>query len=125
MSSKQYEKGYGEFSGAYSIDGWAGIAWHILGWKLSPIAVWSCPDCGALGFEREHGGGATTDKGDPACDHANAFWEDEPDYERTGQLIAVMIGDDRHFTVDPSDIHAIAENDYCPECGQIGCHCYR
>jgi hypothetical protein len=60
-------------------------------------------------------------------------WETEPDedtewsgYEnRTGKVIAVMIGDDRHFSVDPDDITPVSEEDYCPECGQIGCHAIR
>lgn len=60
-------------------------------------------------------------------------WETEPDedtewsgYEnRTGNLIAVMIGDDRHFAVDPDDVSELRDDEYCPECGQIGCHCYR
>jgi hypothetical protein len=60
-------------------------------------------------------------------------WETEPDDDtewtgienRTGRIVAVMIGDDRHFSVDPDDVKAIEEGSYCPECGQIGCGCYR
>ena len=44
---------------------------------------------------------------------------------RNGKLIAVMIGDDRMFSVDPDSVHEIDEDSYCPECGQIGCRCYR
>ena len=59
-------------------------------------------------------------------------WETEPDadtewsgYEtRTGNLIAVMIGDDRHFSVDPDDVTPIGRDNYCGGCGQVGCHCY-
>lgn len=56
-------------------------------------------------------------------------WETEPDedtdwsgYEvRTGRLVCIMVGDDRRFTVDPDDVSTLAREEYCSECGQIGC----
>ena len=56
-------------------------------------------------------------------------WHTEPDGEtewsgyevRTGHVVLVMIGDDRHFLYDPEDITPIARDDYCGVCGQIGC----
>ena len=39
----------------------------------------------------------------------------------TGNAIMLMVGDDRRFSVDPSDCEPLAEGDYCPGCGQIGC----
>ena len=56
-------------------------------------------------------------------------WKTEPDedtdwtgYEvRTGQLVAVMVGDDQHWLVDPDDVLPLDRADYCGECGQIGC----
>ena len=56
-------------------------------------------------------------------------WETEPDEDtewsgyknRTGSLVAVMVGDDRHHSVDPSDIEPLTPAEYCSECGQIGC----
>jgi len=91
MTTKHYEKEAGEFPGAYTIDGWRGIAWYILGHEteLDEDTEWS-------GYET-----------------------------RTGNLIAVMVGDDRLFSVDPSTVHPIPEGSFCPECGQIGCGCYR
>jgi hypothetical protein len=55
-------------------------------------------------------------------------WETEPDEDtewsgfenRTGQVVAVMVGDDRHFVFDESEIKPISGEDYCPECGQMG-----
>lgn len=35
-----------------------------------------------------------------------------------------MIGDDQTFTFDVEDLQRIDEEDYCPECGQIGCKAY-
>jgi hypothetical protein len=56
-------------------------------------------------------------------------WETQPDAdtewtgleERTGRVIAVMIGDDYRHSVDLDDITPIAREDYCGSCGQIGC----
>ena len=42
---------------------------------------------------------------------------------RTGDLVMVMVGDDRMHRVDPDDITRIEPDDYCGECGQIGCGC--
>jgi hypothetical protein len=56
-------------------------------------------------------------------------WQTEPDedtewsgiYNRTGMVIAVMVGDDRKHVYDPDDFEPINEEDYCSGCGQIGC----
>lgn len=56
-------------------------------------------------------------------------WETQPDEDtdwsgcedRTGNLVVTMIGDDRKFSVDPAEVSAIADDAFCPECGQIGC----
>lgn len=41
--------------------------------------------------------------------------------ERTGKVVAVMVGDDRRFTFDPSELAPLGDLDYCASCGQIGC----
>lgn len=41
--------------------------------------------------------------------------------EPTGNVIMIMVGDDRKFSVDPGDVTRIADEDYCSSCGQIGC----
>lgn len=56
-------------------------------------------------------------------------WETEPDEDtewsgcenRTGRVVAMMVGDDRKFTFDEDDLTPIAREAYCGECGQIGC----
>jgi len=56
-------------------------------------------------------------------------WETEPDedthwsgYEvRTGNVVAVMVGDDRRFAFEPDDIQPIDPESFCRDCGQIGC----
>ena len=56
-------------------------------------------------------------------------WQTEPDEDpdwtgienRPGRIICRMIGDDRFFDFDPDDVTAIEDDEYCHECGQIGC----
>ena len=39
----------------------------------------------------------------------------------TGRVLAVMVGDDKRHSVDPSDLTLLDNLDYCTECGQVGC----
>jgi hypothetical protein len=56
-------------------------------------------------------------------------WETEPDedtewsgYEvRTGRIVVTMIGDDARHVVDIEDLTPLDREDYCGECGQVGC----
>jgi len=56
-------------------------------------------------------------------------WETQPDedtewtgYEvRTGRVVAVMVGDDSKFAIDPEDIEPLEREAYCGVCGQVGC----
>ena len=56
-------------------------------------------------------------------------WETEPDedtewsgYEnRTGRVVAVMVGDDRKHTFDEDEVQALEREEYCGVCGQMGC----
>lgn len=58
-------------------------------------------------------------------------WETTPDEDtewsgcenRTGQVVCVMVGDDRKFTFDLEDVAPLERAAYCGECGQIGCTC--
>lgn len=57
-------------------------------------------------------------------------WEVEPDedtewsgcYNKTGNLVVVMVGDDKEHLVDPDDLTEMSEDEYCSCCGQVGCH---
>lgn len=56
-------------------------------------------------------------------------WETEPDEDtewsgienRTGRVVARMVGDDARFVFDEDALELIAREDFCGECGQIGC----
>ena len=85
---RHYEEDEETFAAeAYAVDGYAGIAWRVLGWETEP-------------------------------DEDTEWSGDEV---RTGNVVARMVGDDRCFSFEPEDIHAIAREDYCGECGQVGC----
>lgn len=56
-------------------------------------------------------------------------WETEPDEDtewsgienKTGNVVAMMVGDDRHFSFPPDEITPLKREAYCGTCGQIGC----
>ena len=100
---------------------WRGVSLRVRGWALEPYSVWTCLDCGRSGAERPHGGGWILEQGDPNCDHEHASYDEDPEFERTGRVVVVMIGDDKEHLVDPEDISPLDEDAYCHECGQIGC----
>lgn len=39
----------------------------------------------------------------------------------TGMVEVIMVGDDVVHFVDPEDLIEINDDEFCPECGQIGC----
>jgi hypothetical protein len=85
--NNNYEDPNNEFTGNYTVSGYEGIAFYILGYETVPDedTEWS-------GYE-----------------------------VRTGDLVGVMVGDDLHHSIDPSDITAINEDEFCTCCGQVGC----
>src|SRR3990167_1701462 len=106
----------------FTVRGWRGIAFYILGWQTDPVSSIGCTGCDYMATEREHGGGSALNPHFADCpDDAELFVGDEPEYERTGQLLAVMVGDDRHNVVDPADLTELTDDEYCSECGQVGC----
>lgn len=82
---------------AYSVDGYRGIAWYVRGWEIE---------------ERE------SDYFDPETDEYVCTDLIE---ERTGRIVATMVGDNRRFAFDPDEIHPLKRTAYCGTCGQIGC----
>jgi hypothetical protein len=39
----------------------------------------------------------------------------------TGNVIMVMVGDDKSHSVDPEDVSTLPDGSYCLDCGQVGC----
>lgn len=81
--------------------------------------------------DSDHAGAYTVDGWGQGIAWHVLGWETQPDadtewsgYEvRTGNVVAVMVGDDRHFSIDPENIKPLAREDFCGECGQVGCTC--
>lgn len=85
---RQYQNDNKAFGGdAYSVEGYRGIAWRVLGWELE----------------------------------ADEDTEWSGYYNQTGRVLAIMVGDDRVFDFEPSELTKLDELDYCHVCGQIGC----
>ncbi len=45
-------------------------------------------------------------------------WVDDTE---CGDVLVVMVGDDRKHRVSVDDLELLGDLDYCAECGQIGC----
>jgi hypothetical protein len=59
----------------------------------------------------------TDDNGDEyECDSDEGEWVDNED-----RVIVTMVGDDRKHEVDPSDLAALPDDEFCDGCGSIGC----
>lgn len=84
----------------YAVAGWPGVAFYLTGWPQRWIpATYLEVD----GQEYE-------------CDDGEGEWEDDT---TSGDVMAVMVGDDRKHQVAISDLTLLDEN-VC-SCGQIGC----
>lgn len=79
---------------AYRVQGFGGIAFHY------------------AGRERQ-------DEIDPDSGENVTEWTGQQ--IETGRALLVMVGDDRRHPVDPDDVEPLDPDDYCHECGQIGC----
>ncbi len=100
MRRPNYEEDNKAFpAGAYTVDGYRGIAWHVYGWELEEVME--------------------EDFYDEETDTLHVGTEFEE--RRTGKVVCVMVGDDRRFTFEPEDLTPLNEEDYCGSCGQIGC----
>jgi len=117
----RYEEDRVTFSAdAYSIKGYEGMAWRVLGWDVEQVYEEYSDECGycrGSGYDEEE---------DQNCRNCNGQGEflrhdEEPTDRRTGFIVARMIGDDRNFVLDAGDVTPISREDYCGECGQIGC----
>lgn len=83
---------------AYKVEGFDGVACRVLGWEVeSGETEW---------WDEEN---------------QETVYDPEPEPRRTGRVVVRMVGDDGRSVVDESDIKPLAREDYCGECGQIGC----
>jgi hypothetical protein len=105
-----------------SVHGYEGIAFRVIEqvteWKPGLVLV-PC-ECADHGID---------DCGHPAWDATDVtLIEVESDDPDDGEFVPVegrwfvhMVGDDRRFDVDVTDIEYLPPTEFCGECGQIGC----
>jgi hypothetical protein len=79
------------FPGYYR-DKQGGVAWRIVGAEIEVYENWE-------------------DEFSPGCE----------EWRETGMLVAVMVGDDARHVFDPGDLEPLDREEFCGECGQIGC----
>ena len=92
-----------DMNARYRVTGMPGVAFWLKGYAPAPRECPGHPDGPIMGVSFY-------------CD--GTCQEDEVD---TSLVIAVMVGDDREHTVDVDDLVKLDEDEFCPECGQIGC----
>ena len=93
-----------DFSAHYRIAGYGGIAWYLRGYaKTYTEESW------------EYIGEGDTE------DEANYLYNEPEQVVDTTRVIAVMVGDDRPFEVDVDELTLLPREDFCGQCGQIGC----
>ncbi len=92
-----------DFSAHYRI-GPTAVAWYLLGYATE----WTEEECIYSG---------EGDEDDPS----NYLYNEPEEIEDRDRVRACMVGDDRVETVDVDDLTLIDEEDFCRDCGQIGC----
>jgi hypothetical protein len=90
--------------GYFSAKGFGGIALRVVAYPK----VWE-PDFSfamdSFGEEYEY-------------DTGNGEWVENPD---SGRVLVCMVGDNRKYELDREDLTPLAREEFCGECGQIGC----
>ncbi len=54
----------------------------------------------------------------PDVDEDGQFWGE---MIRTGEVVCMMVGDDRKFVVGRDEVTPMEREEYCGVCGQMGC----
>ena len=96
-----------DFDAYYRVEGWGGIACHLVGYAKTtrePEAELVCED--------------------EDCEHEEFYCWSMPDpfeEDDTSFVRAIMVGDDTVHLIDVEDLRPLAREEFCGECGQIGC----
>lgn len=93
-----------DLNASYRVAGYGGIAFYLLGYSTT----WTEESW-------EYSG-----EGDEE-DESSYFYNEPEEIEDRSFVRAVMVGDDHVHLVDVDDLEPLAREDYCGQCGQIGC----
>lgn len=89
-----------DFKAAYKVEGYEGVAWRAYGYATDHEAIMVELD-------------------------EDEWYEEYEEYEDRSRVKCHMVGDDREFIFDTYYLTKLEEDQFCPECGQIGCGHYR
>jgi hypothetical protein len=93
-----------DFDVRYRVARWPAVAVYVAGYPQTWEAyTYLCTDDDGNEWEEP------SDEGE---------WIDDLE---SGDVLVVMVGDDRKHRVSIDDLIALDDLDYCAECGQIGC----
>ncbi len=87
----------------YKVSHYPGVAFYVRGWPQR----WEADEY------------LVTDDGgeEVYVESSDGEWVDD-----VGEMVEmVMVGDDRGHLIDLNDISVLDDDEYCSECGQIGC----
>lgn len=96
-----------DFDATYKVEGYNGIAWRVDQYAVEEYEVEIPHE-----VENDYGELETTYE-----------YDIELVEDRT-RVVCHMVGDDREFIHDITDLTKLSDDEYCPECGQIGCKAY-
>lgn len=102
-------------SARYSVAGYDGIAFYLRGFLTETVQ----PECEGHPAEDCGEDGLYCSIGDVL--YCDGSCNSPEEIVNESLVVAVMVGDDREHIVDVSDLTILADEDYCHECGQIGC----
>lgn len=97
-----------DFEAYYTVKGRGGVAWYLTGWDKT----WTEPEAELV-----------CDVVDPDHDHDDWCYL-MPESEQVDchdRVTAVMVGDDTPWLIDVEDLVKIDREDFCGQCGQVGC----
>lgn len=93
-----------DFEAVYRVKGWPQVAVRVYGYpRVWEPYTYLCTDDDGNEWEEP------SDEGE---------WIDDTE---SGDVLVVMVGDDKKHTVDAGSLILLDELDHCAECGQIGC----
>jgi hypothetical protein len=92
-----------DFDARYKVDEYEGIAWNVVDYATE----WTEESWTYIGGDRD--------------DENNYLYNRPEEIEDRNYMVCYMVGDDRKFVFGIDQLTKLEEDEYCSECGQIGC----
>lgn len=98
-----------DFDARYKVEEYGGVAFYLLGYATRSVPVMYIS---TFNDDGEY---------DPDGEEREVESDEFDEVEDRQWVRAVMVGDDTVHIVEVDDLTVIGEDDYCSECGQVGC----